>query len=132
MRCTRLGYQHREMVQPMVYPFHGRLCLREFAGAAETEGFLSPGVRASMRYDVRIEVLAAFGVVHALASRCHGAVHRTFCAHRNSIAANIRRPISHSQLKNCEHRNRRLRAGLSQRQDAASDPTYVAFLFTCG
>jgi len=65
-RCTRLGYQHREMVQPMVYPFHGRFCLREFAGASETEGFLSPGVRASMRYDVRIEVLAAFGVAHAL------------------------------------------------------------------
>jgi hypothetical protein len=54
------------MAQPPVSPCHRRFCLREFASAAETESFFSPDVRALMRDDVRVEIVATFGVVHAL------------------------------------------------------------------
>jgi hypothetical protein len=54
------------MAQPPVSPFHGRLCLREFASAAEAESLVSPDIRTLMRDDVRVEIVATFGVVHAL------------------------------------------------------------------
>jgi hypothetical protein len=66
VRATRPRSQRRETVQPMVYPFHGFLGLRKFACAAATESPFGAGVRALVRYEVSIEVVATFGVVHAL------------------------------------------------------------------
>jgi hypothetical protein len=66
LRCTRLRHEHRRMAQPPVSPCHGRFCLCDFACAAETESFFSPDVRALMRDDVRVEIVATFGVGHAL------------------------------------------------------------------
>jgi len=63
---TRLRSQRRETVKPKIYTFHGLLGLRKFACAAETDGLFGPGVRALMRYEVRVEGVAIFGVVHAL------------------------------------------------------------------
>jgi len=56
------------MSQPLVTPFHGRPCLREFACAAVAESFISPEVRALMRDDVSVEIVAAFFVGHAFAA----------------------------------------------------------------
>jgi hypothetical protein len=65
-RCTRLRYQHRQMAQPLESPFHGRLCLCEFARALVAECLFSPEVRALMGDDVSVEIVAAFFVGHAL------------------------------------------------------------------
>jgi hypothetical protein len=66
MCCTRLRYQHRQMAQPFVSPFHGRLCLRVFARAAVAESFISPEVGALMSAEVSVEIVAAFLGGHAL------------------------------------------------------------------
>lgn len=66
LRYTRLRYQHRQMAQPLVSPFHGGLGLREFTRSAVAESFISPEVRALMRGDVSVEIVAAFFVGHAL------------------------------------------------------------------